>query len=266
MCVVNWGLMIPLSSFRDLSKLRGAATFGVISLTYIVLVTLVEFPLYIESASMENVRYVVIDENIFSCISVCFLAFFCHTNVCSVHGQIYNPTIKRMKKITTRTVVIQLMIYSSLVVFGYLSTLDQTPKVFTSRISPEVLGEDWPMVIGRVLMLITLVMAISINLHPCRMAIFNGIRRPNPPLWQHLLVTYAFLEVTLILAIVIPDVMIVFNILGALCSITLLAIFPGLLSIYTKKGTKIKKSMIWGMMSVLTTVAAATIILTMVPI
>jgi len=158
------------------------------------------------------------------------------------------------------------LIYIVLGMFGYMSTLGDTPNVFTSRSSPDSMSNDGAMVFGRILILITLVCAIPLNLHPCRMSLFNGIGRPDPPLWQFLGVTIFILEATLALAIVTPNVLFVFNFMGALCSITLLVIFPGLIDIKLRNGGVWRKTAVSILMIVLALVAIATISVTIIQI
>ena len=122
------------------------------------------------------------------------------------------------------------------------------------------------MVLGRALILFTLVCAIPLNLHPCRMGIFTLIGRPDPPLWLHLGVTFFLLEFTLILAVLIPDVIIVFSFMGALGSITLLVIFPGLIDIQLMNGGILRKTLVILLMIVLALVGIATVIVTIMQI
>ena len=128
------------------------------------------------------------------------------------------------------------------------------------------MSNDAPMVAGRILILITLVCAIPLNLHPCRMSLFNAIGKPDPPMWMFLGVTVFILEATLALAIVTPNVLFVFNFMGALCSITLLVIFPGLIDLQLRNGGLLRKAAVSLLMIVLALVAIATITVTIMQI
>jgi Transmembrane amino acid transporter protein. len=61
--------------------------------------------------------------------------------------------------------------YLALGLFGYLSTLDDTPTLIIMRNRPSRIKNDFLMVIGRILMAITLVIAVPVNIPPCRAAI-----------------------------------------------------------------------------------------------
>ena len=95
---------------------------------------------------------------------------------------------------------------------------------------------------------------------------FTLIGRPDPPLWMHLGVTFFLLEFTLILAILTPNVIIVFNFLGAIGSITLLVIFPGLMDIQMMNGGVLRKTAVILLMIVLALVGIATFIVTIMQI
>ena len=81
----------------------------------------------------------------------------------------------RIKKVAFRAMIGILVPYIFLGVFGYLSTLDDTPVLFIMREAPDSISNDWMMVISRVLMSVTLIFAIPINLPPCRNAIVRTI-------------------------------------------------------------------------------------------
>ena len=91
--------MLPLASLRDLSSLRFFAAVSPAALTFIAIVSLIEFPFYNESTATSDIDYAHIDLNIFSCIVIPLVAYCSHTNVVSVLGAIDNPGSVRMKKL-----------------------------------------------------------------------------------------------------------------------------------------------------------------------
>lgn len=95
-------------------------------------------------------------------------AYTCHTNVSQIQGEMKNSNIRRMKKTTRRGLFFLLFPYLALALFGYLSTLENTPSLIVLRNTPSDINNDWLMVLARVLMSITLVFAVPINLPPCR--------------------------------------------------------------------------------------------------
>ena len=73
--------MLPLASLRDLSSLRFFAAVSPVALTFIAVVSLIEFPFYNEATATSDIDYAHIDLNIFSCIVIPLVAYCSHTNV-----------------------------------------------------------------------------------------------------------------------------------------------------------------------------------------
>jgi len=67
-----------------------------------------------------------------------------------------------MKKITRRSVWFQQMFYTILSCFGYMSTLDKTTVILLDRDIPESWEFDWWMMVARIMMTLTLLLAIPI--------------------------------------------------------------------------------------------------------
>jgi len=222
--------MLPLASLRDLSSLRFFAAVSPVALTFIAVVSLIEFPFYNEATATSDIDYAHIDLNIFSCIVIPLVAYCSHTNVVSVLGAISDPNKVRMKKLTDRCVTIVVIVYLILGIFGYLSTLHDTPSVFTSREGPSQVQPDIPIIIGRFLMLLGLVFSVPVNVSPARAAILTFLKKKvNTPLWLHMLITILLLEITLGIAIAVPNVTFVFSIMGGICPIFLVIIYPGMI-------------------------------------
>lgn len=123
--------------------------------------------------------------------------------------------------------------YCILGLFGYLSTLEDTPKIIIMRDLPSTLDNDWLMVIARILMAFTLVLAVPINLPPCR----NSIQRlvfkvkGRAPFKIHAGISISILIVTLIIGLFYPNILVLFNILGGVCATSIVLVIPSLLRI-----------------------------------
>jgi hypothetical protein len=71
-----------------------------------------------------------------------------------------------MRKVIWRSIALQQVFYIVLGVFGYLSTLDRTIPVVLERESPKSLEFNWLMIIARIFMSLTLILAIPLQIHP----------------------------------------------------------------------------------------------------
>jgi len=77
-----------------------------------------------------------------------------------------------MYKVINRALFISIMFYTLIGTLGYLSYIDNIPKLvlFRNPIEGTYLT-DWPMVIGRLLLALTLILSIPININPNRLAL-----------------------------------------------------------------------------------------------
>jgi amino acid permease len=175
MCVACGGVMIPLGLFRDLSALRFISLLSAFTLTYITILVVVEFGFFAQDNDWSEVIYAKIDTNIFSAFSLSLFSFTCHTNVSQIQGEMINSNVRRMSKASRRGMIFLVFPYFLLAFFGYMSTLGDTPSIFIMRNASGIIGNDWLMVIGRILMSITLIFAVPINLPPCRACIQKTI-------------------------------------------------------------------------------------------
>lgn len=184
-CSINVGLMTPLSMFRELTSLRFVTLLSGFSLIYISLLVIAEFPLFAVINSWDSLAWAKINPSIISSFNLCLFSSTCHTNIPQVQGELYNSNLRRITKVSMRAMLAIYFPYLALGLFGYLSTLDDTPSLIIMRDRPSNIPNDFLMVIGRVLMTITLIIAVPVNIPPCRAAIIRYWLRykEEPPLY-----------------------------------------------------------------------------------
>lgn len=78
-----------------------------------------------------------------------------------------------MKKIIDRAVVICMFMYAPVGVLGYLSYVENVPKLVVFRYTLDGSSNlfDIPMIIARALIALNLILCIPLNLNPTRLAI-----------------------------------------------------------------------------------------------
>lgn len=125
--------------------------------------------------------------------------------------------------------------YLSIGIGGYLSTLDQTPNIFTSRHLPPGINvgpNDIFMTIGKIAMTLNLFFVIPVNLNPCRLQLITlfsleDFKRKNA---LHYGLTLMILLAAAGVAMVIPNISVVFDVLGGFFATMLSYTFPGIYS------------------------------------
>lgn len=174
MVAANLILMMPLSLMRTLTSLRFMSILSALTLAYIAILIIAEFPFYAKEHSYDNVAIFTPYLGILPSYNICLYSFTCHTNVAQVYDELNNKNPRRMGKVARRALSGVLLPYLMLSIFGYLSLLDNTPQLIIMRSAPNAISNDWLMVIARVLMTITLIIGVPINLPPCRSSIIKS--------------------------------------------------------------------------------------------
>jgi len=141
-------LIGPISFFRDLSRLRFAGLVGIGALVYVTLVIFIEFPFFAKVNDFGDTRVADMNLNFFTSFSISLFAFVCHTNIVKVYGELAKRYPDHMYKIVDRSMIVELIFYSILAIFGYLSFLNDTPSLAPLRTPPSNISNDWAMVIG----------------------------------------------------------------------------------------------------------------------
>lgn len=237
MVCLNILVVTPLGLMRNLGALRFKAMFNVTCLSFIMLVVIIELPFFAQDNNYENVNYAKVDINFFNAFALGLFAYLCHQNITRIQGELIDPTLKRIEKVTRRSVMIMGSLFSTLALFGYLSCLNDTPALIILRRAPSSISNDWAMVMCRCLITFTMSITIPINLNPCRVSIqklFFKVEGTASNL-MHYGITLSIIISTLLLAIFFPNIKIVFNFLGGFCGGVMALIIPGLMYVkYTE--------------------------------
>jgi len=229
--ILNCAVIAPFGLLRNLGALRFKAFFNVICLTYVMIVVIVEFPFYAQKRDYSDLKYAAVDINFFDAFALGMFAYLCHQNVTKVQGELNNSNQRRIDKVAFRAIMIMGVIFSILSLFGYLSFLNGVPNIIVMRHS--IFDNDWAMVIGRMLISLTMTVAIIINLYPCRSSmekLFFKVQGRSP-IWLHAAITLTTIGVTMLVAIFFPDINFVFSVLGGFCAAVMGLIIPALLYI-----------------------------------
>jgi len=112
-------------------------------------------------------------EGFWSSVTIVFFAFNCHTNIFSIYSSLKYPLLTRMKKVTLRSVVLEVVLYSAVAVSGYI--------LFKSGTKGNIL-ENFPVSDGLVTTCkgavgLTLILNLPLCMHPMRENFFAMISR-----------------------------------------------------------------------------------------
>jgi len=230
-------LAFPLASVKNLSGLRHLTIFSVIAITYIIVTIVWQAPVFyagLYEKPLEHLKWVNIGLGTISGWANCAFAFACHVNVFPVVAELQHPMEKRTNKIFNRCISVETIMYLCIGIGGYMSTLDQTPNIFTSRVLPPnvyVGPNDIFMTIGKIAMTLNLFFVIPVNLNPCRLQLITlfsleDFKRKNA---LHYGLTLMILLAAAGTAMVIPNISVVFDVLGGFFATMLSYTFPAMI-------------------------------------
>ena len=77
MVILNLVIVVPLGLMRKLGALRFKALFNLISLSYTLLIVIIEFPFFVPHNNYKDMKYFNIDINIFNAFASGLFAFLC---------------------------------------------------------------------------------------------------------------------------------------------------------------------------------------------
>jgi amino acid permease len=92
-------------------------------------------------------EYAWFDLNLFTGASITFFAYTCHVTLIPIYSELVNPNERRIKKIISRSIIVDIVFYLSIALAGYFSTYNQTPSIVLKRPSLSG-GRDYPIMIA----------------------------------------------------------------------------------------------------------------------
>ena len=127
-------VLLPLSLIRDMSGFRHISVVSIFALLYTGIVIFSELPAYInknyESATIVEAYF---EMDFFTGASITFFAYTCQVQLLPIYSELVNPNEQRIKKVVSRSLLVDLMFYVSIALAGYFSTYNETPKIVLDR-------------------------------------------------------------------------------------------------------------------------------------
>jgi len=162
-------ILLPLCLLKDMSKLRFSSIFGVLSLLFVMIIILIQFPEYLTNylAHRKEGQEINIfdiskgfgpDLLFFKGTATIFYSFNCHVAAFPILKNLKDGVNRRIQKVFRRSLILDAAIYFLIGICGYLSCPIDTPDLIIER---KKLGEsDYLMTVGRFFFLCTLLMKL----------------------------------------------------------------------------------------------------------
>mmetsp|Transcript_586 Transcript_586/g.1992 ORF Transcript_586/g.1992 Transcript_586/m.1992 type:complete len:508 (-) Transcript_586:3611-5134(-) len=238
--LVFWGaLMLPLSMVDRMSSLQGTSLFGVLALVYLVVAVAIHFAVDASLDPSSNYRTAKLfqaTEDAVSATAILMFAFTCQVNVPSLYAELCDASPSRMAAVSRRAVGLALVCYLVVGVTGYLNfplsaqgnLLNNYCLLYPERSSasphpPRV------MLVAFGAIATTILMAYPVNVYPIRYTLDEMLF----PSWglhhrraRHISITLGVASSTLLVALVVPNISVVFSLMGGTASAYVCYITP----------------------------------------
>jgi amino acid permease len=240
-----WGLlMLPLSLVERISALQCASFVGVASIFYLVLTVLVHSIGCIEhSAAMQDTLVEGLAAALgggagmeawtwgaqsFNALAIMMFAFTCQVNVPALYAELDEPSPARMRIVASRTMAICLLCYILVGLAGYRDS----PRSRNGNLLKNycIRGEAGHLMLPAYLAIgVAVCIAYPFNVHPCRYTLdvmFFGQFGAKKSTLRHVAWTLGISGSGLLVALYVPGINIVFQLMGSTCSAFVCFILP----------------------------------------
>ncbi|KAJ3181600.1 hypothetical protein HDU85_003542 [Gaertneriomyces sp. JEL0708] len=238
---------LPLSLYRDISKLAKTSAVSLLAIAFIVMTVVVAGPM--ESVDRKGVEdpWTVIRPGVVNAVGVISFAFVCHHNTFLIYGSLKKPTMDRFAIVTHLSTGLSLLACLVLACAGYLTFREKTQGNILNSFSPTPLPTA-----ARFLFGLNMFLTFPLECIVCREVIFNYFyAHPAVPVgerwmteevnqkvdWKvHAAVTGALSVSAMAVAVVTCDLGIVLELTGGLAASILAYILPPLCYIRLTSG------------------------------
>jgi sodium-coupled neutral amino acid transporter 7/8 len=229
MCTIFF--LFPLTLLVRLSSLRFTSLIGFLATGYLIFALIVRTSQKLASDGLNSADVALgnFDTRLFVAVPIIFYGFSSHVNIFSIYREMKRQTIWNADVVIAGNIGIAFVVYGLVGLFGYLGFLSGTAANILSNYS----YDDIPIQIASLAITISVILYIPLNTHPCRITLDWLFFGPNHKMFS-LKTRYFFESVvivagTLIVAIAIPNIVVIFGLLGATATSLCCYVMPPLI-------------------------------------
>ena len=240
-------ILFPLCILRNISKMRYASTFGVISLFFLMIIVVFECPFFIKKNIFEEKQtinyYNIIpglqnDMKFIKSVCTIIYAFSCHVGTFPVLKTLTNPSERRQKKVINRAILVDIVCYLIVGFSGYFTQPLNTPDLIIER--NKIFSNDFLMTIGQIFFIFTLIAKTCANYNALRACILFllGFHLDNFSNKINILMTTLVLLCTTVITVAFQYISDYLSLLVSFCSVLIVFFIPGLIYIQSNEYSK----------------------------
>eukprot|EP00444_Apocalathium_aciculiferum_P002153 CAMPEP_0183395692 /NCGR_PEP_ID=MMETSP0370-20130417/9500_1 /TAXON_ID=268820 /ORGANISM="Peridinium aciculiferum, Strain PAER-2" /LENGTH=560 /DNA_ID=CAMNT_0025576357 /DNA_START=71 /DNA_END=1753 /DNA_ORIENTATION=- len=232
-------VLLPLSLLDSINDLRFASLAGVSCILYLIVVVFYVFSGGLVSASLTDESHHFDGwqpkggiTGCFKMLSLAIFAFCCQPNVPAVYMELERKSFRRMEIVSVGAMVLCLIVYLMMGITGFLAFGEQTAGNVLVNLQPFLCEFDWMVASGFACMAFAVTMAFPLNIFPIRFAVETAIFFK----WPHLntravrtVLAIIAVATCLVVAILLPEINLIFELIGATTGSFVCFIGPGLM-------------------------------------
>lgn len=178
-------IQIPLSLLKNVSVLQYASITATFSLIYAIIVIVIECPFYYNNyiETHPGFEFSLIKKNLgfkwLNTVGVFLFGFCCHNGIFQVFMEMDRPNLRRSIKVGNRAISLEVVLYLSISIAGYISRFDDCDSTFLVR--PDLLKIDYFMDVAKITLIICLNCVMAINYNIMRLSVYSLVFKGEHP-------------------------------------------------------------------------------------
>jgi len=225
--------VLPLASLKSFSSLKFSSTMAIVSVTFTVTVIVIRSVQNFPYADISNnVEYFKVGFGIFDALPLISFAFGCHMQVVPIFAELKNNHENyRINVVTISTNILCMVLYTITGVFGYLEFFDCT----SDNILKNYADTDTLVNVARGVLSFVIICHYPPSNYCCRAAL-DYLFFPHSKLTtvRRLVWTCGIWGAAAVVAILVPQINIVFGLIGATANSLIVFIFPAIFLLCNK--------------------------------
>ena len=234
-------LLFPLCLAKDIGKMRFFSLFGIISLSYTILVLLIECPffwnyylknVYVKEDKSTHANWVDITRafnsnlDFFTGFATIIFSFANHQGALPVERSLHTTDEKIMNKVFLISIILTLIIYFLTYISSFLTTPLQSEDLIIFRES--IFNNDMFMNIAKIAIILELFFLIPGNYNSMRCCIFHLLfGNENVRTIPNIILSSLTLILSALIGAVYKEILNYISLLGGFCCTTICFLIPG---------------------------------------
>jgi len=184
-----------------------------------------------------HMEYSIWNVQFFNALPIIVFAYQSHIQVPVIHAEQRSRNLKSMDKVLFFAMLVESVLYVGVGIWGYAQFGSKTAGTIIDNYDVT----NIPAMISRISLVFHFTMAAPINFFPARLALVSLIKKDIYSMSNktYTIITLLMFIPCLILAIAVPQVKIVFQVIGATLGVVVVFVFPGLFAWYSRDRSKL---------------------------